>query len=52
MSTVTIKGSSLFMSGKAKIGTEINIFFNVSNTSFASYVLSNGPVFFLNHLFL
>ena len=46
VSTVKIKGYSLFMSGKARIGAEINFFFNISNASFASFVHTNGPVFF------
>ena len=33
------------MSGKARIGAEI-IFPNISNASFASFVYTNGPVFY------
>ena len=47
VSTVKIKCSSLFMSGKARIGAEINFFFHISNASFVSFVHTNGPVFFL-----
>ena len=47
VSTVRIKGYSLFMSGKARIGAVINCFFNISNVSFASFVHTNRPVFFL-----
>ena len=52
VSTVTIKGSSLFMPGIAKIGAESNFFFNVSKASFASSVHTNSPVCFLVKSFI
>ena len=39
-----------FSSGKARIGAEINFFFNISNASFAFFVHTNGPVFFFSRI--